>query len=234
MFKIYDGRQLFYQWDLNRKLLVGDSSITQVHFSNRNRDTALVLEVYELDGRRVVDVPNILLQEDCLIDAYAYLDDHTRRRCAFKVARRPKPEEYEYTETEVLTFSKMMERAEEAANAADESAGKAADSEQAAKTSEGNAAASATAAETAKTEAVEAAEDAKASAGNAATSEQAAKTSEEAAAASANRAEEIVNNAAWIEAKIDEKGHLIVTQSDNFNGATFTLNENGHLEVAYI
>lgn len=134
MFKIYDGRQLFYQWDLNRKLLVEDSSITQVHFSNQNRGTALVLEVYELDGHRVVDVPNILLQDDRPLYAYAYLDDHTKLTVTFTVRSRPKPEEYEYTETEVLTFSKMMERAEEAANAADESAGNAADSEQAAKT----------------------------------------------------------------------------------------------------
>lgn len=134
MFKIYDGRQLFYQWDLHRKLLVEDSSITQVHFSNQNRGTALVLEVYELDGHRVVDVPNILLQDDRPLYAYAYLDDHTKLTVTFTVRSRPKPEEYEYTETEVLTFSKMMERAEEAANAADESAGNAADSEQAAMT----------------------------------------------------------------------------------------------------
>lgn len=223
MFKIYDGRQLFYQWDLNRKLLVGDSSITQVHFSNWNRDTALVLEVYELDGHRVVDVPNILLQEDCPIDAYAYLDDHTRRRCAFKVAHRPKPEEYVYTETEVLTAYTMMDRTEKAATAADESAGNAADSEQSAKTSaesadqsakaaaesaekaaqsesntatsEQNAKTAETAAESAKEETVKAAADAKTSAGNAATSEQNAETAKETAVNAADRAAQAEENA---------------------------------------
>ena len=32
MFKIYDGREQFYQWDLDRKLIVEDAAITEVHF----------------------------------------------------------------------------------------------------------------------------------------------------------------------------------------------------------
>lgn len=119
MFKIYDGRDWLYQWDLNRKLRVSDPSVTQVHFSNRKRDTALVLEVYEHEGIRVADIPNILLQDCCPLVAYAYLDEHTKKSFAFDVKRRPKPEEYKYTETEVLTFYTMMERAEKAADAAE-------------------------------------------------------------------------------------------------------------------
>ena len=121
MFKIYDGRDWLYQWDLNRKLRVSDPSVTQVHFSNRKRDTALVLEVYEHEGIRVADIPNILLQDCCPLVAYAYLDEHTRKSFAFDVKRRPKPEEYKYTETEVLTFYTMMTRAENAAAGAEAS-----------------------------------------------------------------------------------------------------------------
>lgn len=54
-----------------------------------------------------------------------------------------------------------------------------------------------------------------------------------AAAASAKQAEEKVNNAAWVAAEIDANGHLILSQSENFNGATFALNEKGNLEVTY-
>lgn len=68
---------------------------------------------------------------------------------------------------------------------------------------------------------------------NAATSENNARASENAAAASAKKAEETVNNAAWVAAEIDADGHLILAQSDNFNGATFALNEKGNLEVTY-
>ena len=125
MFKIYDGRDWLYQWDLNRKLRVSDPSVTQVHFSNRKRDTALVLEVYEHEGIRVADIPNILLQDCCPLVAYAYLDEHTKKSFAFDVKRRPKPEEYRYTETEVLTFYTMMTRAENAADAAENCAAQA-------------------------------------------------------------------------------------------------------------
>lgn len=64
-------------------------------------------------------------------------------------------------------------------------------------------------------------------------SEQNAKTSEGNALTYAKKAEEVVGNAAWIDAEINEDGHLIVTHSDNFNGAEFSLNEDGHLEVMY-
>ena len=57
MFRIYDGRKHFYQWDIDRKLLIKDTSITQVHFSNRTYTNALVCEVVE----GLVNVPNILL-----------------------------------------------------------------------------------------------------------------------------------------------------------------------------
>lgn len=67
----------------------------------------------------------------------------------------------------------------------------------------------------------------------AAQSEKNAKVSEETALNAARDAENTVNNAAWVAAKVDENGHLIVSQSDNFNGAVFTINHNGHLEVAY-
>lgn len=77
------------------------------------------------------------------------------------------------------------------------------------------------------------AKQAKENADAAALSEKNSKASEEAAANSAKQAEDVVNNAAWIAAEVDEDGHLIVTQSDNFNGATFAINENGNLEVSY-
>lgn len=89
------------------------------------------------------------------------------------------------------------------------------------------------AAEEAQRKSEQAKEAADLSAQNAATSEGKAKASEEAAEASAKRAESASQNAAWVEAEIDENGHLIVSQSDNFLGAAFSINENGHLEVAY-
>ena len=34
MFKIEDGRTLFWQWDLNQRIVVGENLCSEVHFSN--------------------------------------------------------------------------------------------------------------------------------------------------------------------------------------------------------
>lgn len=110
MFKIYDGREQFYQWDLNRKLIIEDATISQVHFCNKTDDCSLVCDVYEEDGLRLVDVPNILLQETWRINVYAYDKNYTKHCDKFNVAARSKPADYVYTETEVHTWTELEER----------------------------------------------------------------------------------------------------------------------------
>lgn len=112
MFKIYDGRKEFYQWDLNQKLIVNDKDINEVHFCNRTDDCSLVCEVYYIDDLRVVDVPNILFQNDWRIRAYAYSTDHTKTEVIFNVRSRTKPADYVYTETEVKRYEDLEARLE--------------------------------------------------------------------------------------------------------------------------
>lgn len=113
MFKIYDGRDYFYQWDLDRKLIVNDASVTQVHFCNRTDDCSLVCEVYEEDGLYLVNVPNVLLQNDWRINVYAYDHNYTKHSVAYDVRRRSKPDSYVYTETETLNFNTLLNRVNE-------------------------------------------------------------------------------------------------------------------------
>ena len=110
MFKIYDGRNEFYQWDTERKLIVNDASITEVHFSDAVDNEALVCQVYEFEGVRVADVPNILLQTEWKVNAYAFTDKHTKVSASFKVLPRSKPSDYVYTETEVKTYEEIIEK----------------------------------------------------------------------------------------------------------------------------
>ena len=114
MFKIEDGRSSFWQWDLGQKLVVGDEICGEVHFCNRTDDCALVCEVYEKEGTRLVDVPNILLQTAATIRVYAYEKSDTESRTLhekrFSVISRTKPADYVYTETEVLTYANLDER----------------------------------------------------------------------------------------------------------------------------
>lgn len=113
---ILDGRQAFYQWDLEQKITsekfkVGD----QIHFANNERSTALVLIAYEYNSQIVVDVPNILLQCDSPITVYRYIknpdNSHTIEQQDFYVIPRTKPDDYIYTPTEYHTVEKAVQEA---------------------------------------------------------------------------------------------------------------------------
>jgi hypothetical protein len=110
MFKIYDGRENFYQWDLNRKLIVEDSSIKEVHFCNRTGDCSLVCEVYTDNGLNIADVPNIILQQSYTVNVYAYDGESTRHSASFEVKPRTKPADYIYTETEIKRYDDLEEK----------------------------------------------------------------------------------------------------------------------------
>lgn len=113
MFKIYDGRDAFYQWDLNRKLIVEDKSIKEVHFCNRTSDCSLITEVYELEGLYVADVPNILLQDNWDIKVYAYDSEYTKHCETYDVIARTRPDDYVYTETEQRKWEHLEARIDE-------------------------------------------------------------------------------------------------------------------------
>jgi hypothetical protein len=77
--------------------------------------------VYEQDGKRLVDVPNVLLQSTNQLHAFAYIkgegDRYTMRSKSFFVLPRSKPDDYVYTETEVWTAEKAVAEALEEAKA---------------------------------------------------------------------------------------------------------------------
>lgn len=76
IFKIYDGRTHFWQWDTHQKLIVLDDRVTEVRFENKNMNHSRVKPVYvDLDGLRVCDVPDILLQLPKQLIAYACIED---------------------------------------------------------------------------------------------------------------------------------------------------------------
>lgn len=96
IFKIYDGRTNFWQWDTGQKLIVLDDSITEVHFSNRDMNHSITRNVYDYKGQRVCNIPDIILQLPRNLVAYAYVGDdktgHTAKSVKFAVIQRPIPE----------------------------------------------------------------------------------------------------------------------------------------------
>ena len=110
MFRIYDGRDCFYQWDIDRKIIVEDETVTQVHFCNRTDDCSLICEVYSEGNLRVANVPNILLQDNWRINVYAYDGSCTKHATKFEVKSRTKPADYVYTETEIKNYDDLAEK----------------------------------------------------------------------------------------------------------------------------
>ena len=114
------GRAVFWQWDINQKLVVtGD--VTQVHFAQRNSDTALVVAV--VDGQAAV--PDELLQVAGDLEVYAYTPTGTMARAEIVVRPRQQPADYVYTPTEQHTCAELLEQAAAAiavANKANEDA----------------------------------------------------------------------------------------------------------------
>ena len=100
IFRIYDGRTNFWQWDTGQKLIVLDDSVTEVHFSNRNMEHSKKKTVYtDKDGVRVVHIPDLLLHLPKNLIAYAYANDgkgtgKTVKSVKFAVIQRPIPVDY--------------------------------------------------------------------------------------------------------------------------------------------
>lgn len=113
MFSIYDGRDKFYQWDIDRKIKVDDAAITEVHFCNKTDTCSLVVETYQEDGLTLANVPNILLTTDWRIHIYGYDKNYTKYEKCYEVVSRTKPADYIYTETELKNYADFDERLKE-------------------------------------------------------------------------------------------------------------------------
>lgn len=100
IFKIYDGRTSFWQWDTKQKLIVLDDTITEVRFSNRNMEHSKRRPVYtDKNGVRICNVPDLLLQLPKNLIAYACVKEEdgssrTVKAVKFAVHQQPIPTDY--------------------------------------------------------------------------------------------------------------------------------------------
>ena len=100
IFKIFDGRTSFWQWDTRQKLIVLDERVTEVRFSNRDMEHSKRRPVYtDNNGTRICNVPDLLLQLPKNLIAYACVrnDDgscSTIKAVKFAVNKQPIPADY--------------------------------------------------------------------------------------------------------------------------------------------
>lgn len=117
MFNIYDGRKSFFQWDTGQRIVVNDDACCEVHFYDDTIPGVLPIEVYTSGDLRLVNVPDVLLQTCRDIQVWAFVKNesqaYTKEVGIFPVSKRPKPSDYVYTETEVLTYRTLERRIKE-------------------------------------------------------------------------------------------------------------------------
>lgn len=109
-----------YQWDTGRIVEVyhlKSSTVSEIHVFNGTTDSALVLELSEIDGKTVAKIPDELLQHNYNMDIYAVVIDrfgkYTTEHLNTRVLSRPKPSDYVYTPSEVRTYEALEERIKE-------------------------------------------------------------------------------------------------------------------------
>lgn len=96
------------QWDLNRKVMISgipDETGFEVHFeSKEDEHGAYVLPLVLKEGEMYAEIPNILLTYSGIIRIFIFDGDRVVYNWQYPVLGREKPDDYIYTETEVLRF----------------------------------------------------------------------------------------------------------------------------------
>ena len=104
-----------YQWDQNHTLNIeGENSheVTTVHFTNKSRDKAIVCETTDVDGVKVANIPNELLEEPYDVIAYVHIynDNHAKTVEIINIPliKRVKPTDYQFVDNvPVMTFERL-------------------------------------------------------------------------------------------------------------------------------
>lgn len=110
--RLKNRNRYFVQWDKGQIIIVDECPPdTFVHFSNTKSDKAYVLQT---DANHEVLVPDILLQEALPLTAWVYVIEdgihYTEARREFQVIKRPKPEDYIYTEDDKYFWESKVDK----------------------------------------------------------------------------------------------------------------------------
>lgn len=105
-----DHEGKFVQWDKDRQVLISGlepTDGTEIHVSMPNDDHGAYVVKFA-DGK--ADIPNILLTMNGVLTVSIYEGNRTTFSVVFSVAEHEKPDDYIYTETEVLNYKTLDEK----------------------------------------------------------------------------------------------------------------------------
>lgn len=106
-----------WQWDTGRSVEISarpGCTVDEVHFYNGTTENALVGVLHD-DGEKITaQIPNLFLQSANNLVVYSIMVDddgeQTTESLTVCVNKKPKPDDYVYTETEVLTWKALDDR----------------------------------------------------------------------------------------------------------------------------
>lgn len=111
--KLKDGRKELYQWDVGVVVDVTDENINEVHFSNLRYGVSFNIEVQN----GTVTIPPEVLQSGADVYCWAFVrgenGGYTKKEQIFNVEKRPRPADYIYEPTDVLTWEALKQQIEE-------------------------------------------------------------------------------------------------------------------------
>ena len=113
--KIYGQNSVLWQWDTGQFLEVeAEEDVQEVHFAMKGETECPVVQIRQMEGLRLVAIPNLILQKPGRFTAYLYCqtEDNSQTLWAehFYVCPRPKPDSYVYTQNQVLNYSSLDRR----------------------------------------------------------------------------------------------------------------------------
>lgn len=92
---------IVWQWDTDRVVSLPNIEADTAQFAFEDDSSAYVVAIRKGDNGAYADIPNELLQRAGILRCWVARGDHTVDTGCFSVRRRPKPDDYIYTETEI-------------------------------------------------------------------------------------------------------------------------------------
>ena len=118
--KLENGQLYCWQWEVNQRLVIDTLEGYKIEDLNckmgipKDKIGILEVEIYKENETIFSNIPDILLQYDGLIEVWIQANLEfspiTLAHWRFRVKKRERPEDYIYTETDVLTWQELDKR----------------------------------------------------------------------------------------------------------------------------
>lgn len=116
MLKLDNNRKTLYQWDVGVVGTLTIDGVDEVHFSNLRYGVSFNIKV--VDNK--VEFPPEVLQSGADVFCWAFVREqnggYTKKEQTFNVEKRPRPADYVYEPTEMLSWETLNEKKEDKAN----------------------------------------------------------------------------------------------------------------------